>query len=162
VSSAALRGAVGYAFERPALLGGTVAGMIALGGGRVEWAARVAQADGFTRRLPRGYDTSLDGAPLSGGEAQRLGLARAVAGDARLLVLDDATSSVDTVTEARICEVLTDSLAGRTRVVIAHRAATVARCDLVAWLDGGRVRAMAPHHELWRDPAYRRLFGGSS
>ncbi|MGW8376381.1 ABC transporter ATP-binding protein [Streptomyces sp. ODS28] len=174
LSRTRLRNAVGYAFERPALPGGTVASAIALGCGdagewqdaRVVSAARAACADGFVRTLPRGYDTPCAEAPLSGGEAQRLGLARAFAHRGRLLVLDDATSSLDTVTELKVTEALMgggpgtdDPAAGRTRLIVAHRASTASRADLVAWLEDGRVRALEPHHVLWRLPAYRALFG---
>ncbi|MGH8905605.1 MAG: ABC transporter ATP-binding protein [Egibacteraceae bacterium] len=158
--------AVAYAFERPALLGATVAEAIAYGRpslprSAVEEAAHVAQADGFIRRLPAGYDTPLADLRLSGGEAQRLGLARAIAQDARVLVLDDATSSLDTATEVQVEAALAAMLVGRTCVVVAHRAAMAARADLVAWLDGGRVRALAPHALLWDDPAYRAVFAAS-
>ncbi|MFJ6982010.1 MULTISPECIES: ABC transporter ATP-binding protein [unclassified Streptomyces] len=154
---------VTYAFERPALTGATVHEAIAYGRpglsrADVETAARAAHADTFVRRLPQGYDTPLERAPMSGGERQRLGLARALARPARVYVLDDATSGLDTVTEAEVTAALTTLLAGRTRLVVAHRAATAARCDLVAWLDGGRVTAFAPHAELWRDDAYRAVF----
>jgi ATP-binding cassette subfamily B protein len=158
-----LRRAVAYAFERPTLLGATVAGAIAYGRpaatrAEVERAARAAAADGFVRRLPEGYQTPMEDAPLSGGEAQRLGLARAVAQDGHVLVLDDATSSLDTATEMKVSEALAELLDGRTRLVVAHRAATAARADLVAWLDGGRVRALAPHAALWENPEYRAVF----
>jgi ATP-binding cassette subfamily B protein len=159
-----LRREVCYAFERPALLGESVADAIAFGRPRLSRAqlvraARLAHADDFIRRLPEGYDTPLADAPLSGGEAQRMGLARSFALPARLLVLDDATSSLDTVTEAQVREVLTESFLGHTRLVIGHRPSTAARCDLVAWLDHGRLRALAPHHELWQDADYRAVFG---
>jgi ATP-binding cassette, subfamily B, bacterial len=160
----ALRQAVSYAFARPHLLGTTVADAIGFGHrgasrSRIEHAARIAHADGFVRRLPEGYDTPLAQAPLSGGEVQRLGLARAVSGDAQLIILDDATSSLDTATEAQVSVAMTDRLAGRTRLIVTHRAATAARADLVAWLADGRIRALAPHADLWRDPAYRAAFG---
>src|SRR3954468_18345925 len=145
-----LRRAVGYAFARPALFGATIAEAI---GGDAERAARAARADPFIRRLPLGYATPPSEAPMSGGELQRLGLARAFAHPGRVLVLDDATSSLDTVTEVQVGDVLTRD--GRTRLIIAHRVGTAARADLVAWLDGGRVPACAPHHELWPDPEYR-------
>lgn len=161
---AALRRTVTYAFERPALLGTTVHDMIAYARpeasrAEVVAAAAVAQADRFIRSLPEGYDTPLARAPMSGGELQRLGLARAVLADARVIVLDDATSSLDTATEVKVAEALERVLVGRTCVVVAHRAATADRADLVAWLDAGRIRALAPHHVLWSDPSYRAVFG---
>ncbi|MFJ9722155.1 ABC transporter ATP-binding protein [Streptomyces sp. NPDC101209] len=162
-----LRRAVGYAFERPALLGTTIEDAIALGPSapspaRVREAARTAHADEFVRRLPQGYGTRCADAPRSGGESQRLGLARAFAHGGRLLVLDDALSSLDTVTEARIAQALSAHGSGGTRLLIAHRAATAARADAVAWLDGGRVRAVGRHAELWREAEYRAVFGDGS
>ncbi|MFF7636470.1 ABC transporter ATP-binding protein [Kitasatospora sp. NPDC008050] len=158
-----LRRAVTYAFERPALIGATVHEAIAYGRpdlprAAVERAARAARADGFIRLLPAGYDTPLAAAPMSGGERQRIGLARTLARTARFYVLDDATSGLDTVTEAEVSDAITSALAGRSRLVVAHRVATAARCDLVVWLADGRVRAGGPHAELWRDPAYRAVF----
>jgi ATP-binding cassette subfamily B protein len=91
---------------------------------------------------------------------QRLGLARAVAQDARVVVLDDATSGLDMVTEHQVMDAFRRRLAGRTRIVVAHRAAAAARADRVAWLDGGRLRAVGTHEELWADPEYRAVFGG--
>jgi ATP-binding cassette, subfamily B, bacterial len=160
----ALRRAVTYAFERPALLGATVHDMIAYaqhGASRadVAAAAAIAQADRFIRLLPEGYDTPLTRAPMSGGELQRLGLARAVLVDAQVVILDDATSSLDTATEVKVAHALERVLAGRTSLVVAHRAATAARADVVAWLDAGRIRALAPHRVLWSDPDYRAVFG---
>jgi ATP-binding cassette subfamily B protein len=95
---------------------------------------------------------------MSGGEAQRVGLARAFAHAGRVVVLDDATSSLDTATELQVTAALTRRLADRARLVVAHRAATAAQADLVAWVEGGRVRAVAPHAELWADPGYRAVF----
>ncbi|MFF0726401.1 ATP-binding cassette domain-containing protein [Streptomyces sp. NPDC004134] len=189
-----LRAAVAYAFARPALLGGTVAEALAyadartpVAAGRVAAAAHAADADAFVRALPAGYATPAADAPLSGGELQRLGLARAFARDARLLIMDDALSGLDAATELRIERALlapagaddppgdggggggTEGGAqgggaalrtgtGPSRLVVAHRAATAARAGLVAWLDGGRVRALRPHAELCADPAYRALW----
>ncbi|MGH3921751.1 MAG: ATP-binding cassette domain-containing protein, partial [Pseudonocardiaceae bacterium] len=124
-------------------------------------AARAAQAEGFIARLPARYDTPIAEAPLSGGEAQRLGLARAIAQGGRVLVLDDATSSLDTATELQVQDALAALRGVRTCVVVAHRAATAARADLVAWLDRGRIRALAPHAVLWDDPEYRATFAAS-
>ncbi|GAB2489178.1 ABC transporter ATP-binding protein [Streptosporangium sandarakinum] len=163
LSPGALRRAVGYAFERPVLVGDTVEEAVGLGLDEpdpraVRRAAREACADAFVRRLPLGYGTRLDDAPMSGGERQRLGLARAFAHGRRLLVLDDATSSLDTVTERQVAAALAGRLGGRTRLVVTHRAATAAAADRVIWLDGGRVRGYGTHRALWRDPAYRAVF----
>lgn len=159
-----LRRAVSHAFDRPALLGGSIEDTIAFGvpapsPEQVREAALAARADPFVRRLPEGYATPCADAPLSGGEVQRLGLARAFAHPGRLIVLDDALSSLDTVTEHQITEALLCRTAGTTRLIVAHRASTAARADAVAWLDGGRVRAVGPHAELWRRAEYRRALG---
>ena len=108
--------------------------------------------------MPEGYLTPLARAPMSGGESQRVGLARAFAHAGRVLVLDDVAASLDTVTEHEITSVLTRELADRTQLVIAHRASTAARADAVVWLERGRVRAVAPHRVLWGEAAYRALF----
>lgn len=159
-----LRQTVAYAFERPFLLGETVHDAVAFGHdgssrAQVELAAELVSADGFIRRLPEGYDTPLSRAPFSGGELQRIGLARAVTGEPRVLILDDATSSLDIATEAQVTKTLTHVLAGRTRIIVAHRASTAARADLVVWLDEGRVRAIGAHEQLWLEPAYATVFG---
>ena len=161
-----LRRAIGHAFARPVLVGATVGAAIALGPGspaahRVRAAARAARVDTVVDRLPDGYGTRLADTPLSGGEAQRLGLARAL-GAQRLLVLDDATSSLDTVTEYEVGRALIDAADRRTRLVVTHRAGTAARADLVAWLDQGRLRGYAAHQVLWRDPDYRALLSGAA
>ncbi len=160
-----LRREVGYAFERPALLGGTIGGTVAFGSftpapGAMTAAARAACADDFVRRLPDGYDTPLTAAPLSGGETQRLGLARAFAHAGRLLILDDATSSLDSATERKVSHALLHDLAPHTRLIVAHRPATASRADRVAWLDDGRIRAVGSHEELWHLPEYRAVFEG--
>ncbi|MFD3549070.1 ABC transporter ATP-binding protein [Streptomyces sp. NPDC058655] len=165
LSQRALRGAVGHAFDRPALLGETVADAVSFGAGprpgpdAVRAAGRAAGAESFVRRLPDGYDTLLADAPLSGGEYQRLGLARAFLYAGRLLVLDDATSGLDTVTAREVERALADGVRPGTRIVIAHRISSAARADLVVWLDGGRVRGTGSHARLWRDPEYRAVFG---
>ncbi|MEU6988231.1 ABC transporter ATP-binding protein [Streptomyces sp. NPDC046324] len=121
-------------------------------------AARAASADAFIRLLPQGYDTPLDDAPLSGGESQRLGLARAFLGAGRLMILDDATSSLDTATERQVELALSSSLRPCTKLVVAHRVSTAARADKVVWLEAGRVRGFGPHRLLWEDPDYRAVF----
>jgi ATP-binding cassette subfamily B protein len=159
-----LRRAVSYGFERPVLIGETLADVIAFGQHTPEpheltAAAHAASADTFIRRMPAGYQTPLAGTPMSGGEIQRLGLARAFAHAGRLLVLDDVAASLDTVTEHHIQQVLTGALADRTRLVVAHRVSTAAHADLVVWLDNGTVRSLASHHQLWAQPGYRAVFG---
>lgn len=156
-----LRTAIGCAFERPTLVGTTVGDAIshdAIGTVRTLAAARATHAHDFVRRLPDGYFTPLPKAPMSGGERQRLGLARAWPAN-RLLVLDDATSSLDTATELQISKTLTEDRYRRTRLIVTHRTATAARADLVVWLDSGRVRGVASHQDLWQDASYREVFG---
>ncbi|MDX3663900.1 ABC transporter ATP-binding protein [Streptomyces sp. ID05-26A] len=156
--------AVGYAFERPALLGATIGRSIGYGTDadevQVRDAAVAAQVHDVLIRLPQGYETPVADAPLSGGEAQRIGLARAIVRDPDVLVLDDATASLDTVTEAKVDKALTTALPGRTRIVVTHRAATAARADLVVWLEDGRIRGTGTHRLLWHDEAYRAVFTG--
>ncbi|MFJ8193269.1 ABC transporter ATP-binding protein [Streptomyces sp. NPDC096094] len=159
-----LRAEVGFAFARPVLGDRTVAEAVAAGPRtvsphQVRAALRLADAEGFVRRLPRAYDTRLADTPLSGGEYQRLGLARAFAHAGRLLVMDDATSSLDTATEHAVEQAQRRSPRGATRLVVAHRPSVAARADLVIWLDDGRVRAVGSHRRLWEEAAYRAVFG---
>jgi ABC-type multidrug transport system fused ATPase/permease subunit len=125
------------------------------------WAAlRLAQADGFVARLPDGLATRVGerGATLSGGQRQRLALARAVVRRPRLLVLDDATSSVDPQVEARILHGLRDAAQASTVVVVAYRLATIALADEVVYLERGRIEDHGTHAELLeRCPGYRNL-----
>ncbi|MEK9518719.1 ABC transporter ATP-binding protein/permease [Streptomyces venezuelae] len=170
LSRAQLRGATSYAFARPVFDGGatpTLGAALAAGTGparspatpaSVREAAAAACADSFVRLLPQGYDTPVDDAPLSGGEAQRLGLARAFIGRSRLMILDDATSSLDTATERQVETALATPARAGTRLIVAHRVSTAARADLVVWLEAGRVRRAGPHRLLWEDPEYRAVF----
>jgi ATP-binding cassette subfamily B protein len=160
LNHAELRAAVGCAFERPVLVGATVADAIGPGVAAepLRDSARAVHAHEFVSRLPEGYDTPLADAPMSGGELQRLGLARSWRAE-RLLVLDDATSSLDMVTEMQISAALTGDADRRTRLIVTHRVATAARADLVVWLESGRVRAVGPHERLWESPDYRGVFG---
>lgn len=153
---------VSFAFARPVLPGTTVEEAISFGvprpsPGRVRAAAEAASA-GFVALLPRGYATPQAKAPLSGGEYQRLGLARAFAHRGRLMILDDATCGLDTVTERRVHREL-DGFAGETtRLAVAHRLSVAAGADQVVWLEDGAVRAVGPHGALWADPDYRAVF----
>jgi ABC-type multidrug transport system, ATPase and permease components len=116
----------------------------------VEQAARRAQAHEFITRLPDGYETRVGerGLTLSGGQRQRVAIARAFLADPRILVLDDATSSVDATTEQQIKTALRDVMAGRTTFVIAHRLSTIALADEIVVLEGGEVVAHGSHDEL--------------
>lgn len=118
----------------------------------IEAAARIAGADAFIRRLPRGYDTVLTqgGMELSQGERQLLTIARAVLTDAPILILDEATSSVDTVTEQRIREALLKITKGRTSFIIAHRLSTIKDSDIIILLENGQIAEMGNHAALMK------------
>jgi ABC-type multidrug transport system fused ATPase/permease subunit len=116
----------------------------------IEAAARRAQADGFIRELPDGYETRVGerGLTLSGGQRQRVAIARALLADPRILILDDATSSVDATTEAAIKAGLREAMAGRTTFIIAHRLSTVSLADEIVVMDGGAIVDRGTHEEL--------------
>jgi len=165
---ASLRGCTGMVFEDSFLFSDSVFHNIAFGRPhatreQVEAAARAARADGFIEELPDGYDTVVgeQGLTLSGGQRQRVALARALLTDPQVLVLDDATSAVDTETEAAIHDNLHALMAGRTTVLIAHRRSTLRLADRIVVLDGGRVVDSGSHDELERRCAlYRLLLAG--
>ncbi len=117
---------------------------------KIEAAARRAQADGFIRELPDGYETRVGerGLTLSGGQRQRIAIARALLADPRILILDDATSSVDATTEEAIKSGLVEAMSGRTTFIIAHRLSTVSLADEVVVVDGGRIVDRGTHREL--------------
>jgi ATP-binding cassette subfamily B protein len=124
-------------------------------------AAQLAQADAFIRRLPQGYDTVLSerGASLSEGQRQLVTIARAILADPAILVLDEATSSVDTRTEVNIQEALRELMKGRTSFIIAHRLSTISNADQVLVIDDGRIVERGSHVELLeRKGFYHRLY----
>jgi ABC-type multidrug transport system fused ATPase/permease subunit len=150
-----LRSEIAFVADDSFLFSAGVAGNIAYARpdatlGEIEAAARRAQADEFIRELPGGYDTVVGerGLTLSGGQRQRIAIARALLADPRILILDDATSSVDATTEAEIKAGLREAMAGRTTFVIAHRLSTVSLADEVAVMDGGRIVDCGTHEEL--------------
>jgi len=155
VSVASLRRAIAVVDDDPFLFSATVAENIAYARPdasreEIERAAERAQAAGFIAELPDGYDTMVGerGLTLSGGQRQRLAIARALLADPRILVLDDATSSVDASTEQAIKVALREVMAGRTTFVIAHRLSTIALADDIVVLEDGRVAARGPHAQL--------------
>jgi ABC-type multidrug transport system fused ATPase/permease subunit len=113
-------------------------------------AAEAAYAHEFITQLPEGYDTEIGerGVKLSGGQKQRLSLARAILTDPRILILDEATSSVDAEAEYLIQQALDKVMQGRTSLVIAHRLSTIRNADKIIALEGGRIREVGDHHEL--------------
>ena len=166
VRLASLRRAIGIVSQDPFLFSASVRENIAFGApsatpADVERAARLAQAHEFVERLPHGYDTVIGerGITLSGGQRQRIAIARALILDPRILILDDATASVDATTEARIRLGLREAMKGRTTVIIAHRLSTIALADEVVVLEHGRVAARGTHDELVaRSPVYREIY----
>jgi ATP-binding cassette subfamily B protein len=149
-----LRAALALVLQDVHLFSGTIASNIRLGSAisdeRVREAARAVHLDRFIEALPQGYDTEVKerGATLSVGQKQLLSFARALAHDPRILVLDEATSSVDTETEQLIQDALRVLLRGRTGIVIAHRLSTIQYVDEILVLHKGRIRERGTHQDL--------------
>jgi ATP-binding cassette, subfamily B, bacterial len=160
-----LRRAIGIVSQDPFLFSTTVRENIAFGAAgatdeEIRSAARMAQAHEFISELPEGYDTVVGerGITLSGGQRQRIAIARAILVDPRVLVLDDATASVDSTTEARIRLGLREAMRGRTTLIIAHRLSTLALADEIVVLDHGRIVARGTREELaTTSPVYREI-----
>jgi ATP-binding cassette subfamily B protein len=164
-----LRRAVGLVFEETFLFSSSIADNIAFSEPgadpeRIVGAARLAGAHEFIESLPDGYATTIGerGFSLSGGQRQRIAIARAILADPRVLILDDATSSVDPTKEHEIRDALAEVMLDRTTIVIAHRPATIALADRVVLLDAGQVVATGTHTELLAgSPRYREVLAAA-
>ncbi len=165
----ALRSEVAVVFQESFLFSASIADNIRVGDPmatdqQVRAAARLAKAHDFICELPDGYDTVVGerGATLSGGQRQRVSLARGVVRDPRVLILDDATSSVDALVESEIQLALRQVMAGRTTVIVAHRTSTLALVDNVAFIDEGEIAAFGPHEELLQTvPRYAEVLAAA-
>jgi ABC-type multidrug transport system fused ATPase/permease subunit len=158
-----LRSEIAFVADDSFLFTASVADNIAYARGsasreEIEAAARLAQADSFIQELPGGYDTRVGerGLTLSGGQRQRVAIARALLADPRILILDDATSSVDATTEASIKAGLREAMAGRTTFIIAHRLSTVSLADEIIVLDHGELVDRGTHEELMEGCGFYR------
>jgi ATP-binding cassette subfamily B protein/subfamily B ATP-binding cassette protein MsbA len=170
VERRSLREQIATVLQEPFLFSGTIAENIGYGRmgasrAEIEAAARAVSAHTFIAALPDGYDTTLGagGGTLSGGQRQLLSFARAVLADPRILILDEATSNIDTRTEALIQKALATLLKGRTSLVIAHRLSTIRDADLVLVIEAGRIAERGAHAELLKKNGlyanlYRRQF----
>lgn len=154
---ASLRDSIAYVDQNTFLFSDTVRNNVRLArpdatDDEVEEACRIACADGFIQRLPFGYDTILDenGANISGGQRQRLAIARALLRHPRLLIMDEATSNLDTVTERAIGKTIFEDNKGLTCLIIAHRLSTIRQCDKIVVMDARRVAESGTHEELMR------------
>jgi ABC-type multidrug transport system fused ATPase/permease subunit len=164
-----LRRHIGIVNQDPFLFSATIADNIRFGrpdanDAQVRDAAERAQATSFIEALPEGYETVVGerGLTLSGGQRQRVAIARALVVDPQILILDDATSSVDAETEFRIRQALVEVMKGRTTFIIAHRPSTISLAEEIVVMDKGRIVERGAHRELIaRDTLYRRMFGAA-
>ncbi|HET7137512.1 MAG TPA: ABC transporter ATP-binding protein [Gaiellaceae bacterium] len=166
VTLTTLRREIGVIAQDPFLFSATVRENIAFGRAEatheeVERAARLAQAHEFVTALPQGYDTMIGerGITLSGGQRQRIAIARALVVDPRILILDDATASVDATTESKIRGGLREAMRGRTTLIIAHRLSTIALADEIVVLEDGRVVVHGTPDEARASAVFREIEG---
>ncbi|MCM3126406.1 ATP-binding cassette domain-containing protein [Paenibacillus sp. MER 78] len=166
ISQIDLRNKIGVVLQETFLFDGTIADNIAYSKpdatpDEIMRAAKIANAHDFIVRLPDGYDTRVGerGHRLSGGEKQRVAIARAIIHDPRILILDEATASVDTETERQIQEAISRLIQGRTTFAIAHRLSTLRNADRLVVLDKGKIVEVGTHEELLaiEEGAYRKL-----
>jgi ATP-binding cassette, subfamily B, multidrug efflux pump len=166
VTQQSLRSQMGLVPQDPFLFAGTIRDNIRfpdpeIGEEEVEQAARLANAHAFIEKLPDGYETVIQegGVNLSVGQRQLICIARAVLANPRILIMDEATASVDTVTESMIQDALDRLLAGRTAIVIAHRLSTIRNADFICSVQGGRIVEQGSHDELLaQEGLYRTLY----
>jgi ATP-binding cassette subfamily B protein len=162
----ALRGAVAMVLQKNVLFSGTVRSNLLWGNEnateeQLVHACKVAQADDFIRSFPDGYDSVIEqgGTNVSGGQKQRLCIARALVGAPKILILDDSTSAVDTATDARIRKAFREELPDTTKIIITQRVASVEDADKIIVMDNGRVVACGTHQELLEhNPIYREVY----
>lgn len=163
---ASWRSKIGYVSQESPLIAGTIRENICYGLGReisddeLRQAAAMAYADQFIEELPDGYETQVGerGVKLSGGQRQRIGIARALLRDPQILMLDEATSSLDSKSELVVQQALTNLMKGRTTLVIAHRLSTVVDADQILFLEKGKITGRGRHAELYETHALYREF----
>jgi len=161
-----LRDAVGMVLQNNTLFSGTIRDNLRWGNENatdeeLEWACRIACVDELLERMPEGYETNLGqgGVNVSGGQKQRLCIARALLKRPRILIFDDSTSAVDTATEAKIRQRLSEELKGTTKIIITQRIGSIEEADLIVVLENGQINEIGTHEELLKhNPIYQDIY----